>query len=101
MELGKNGTWIKLNNIQAQKLGKGASDLTSELLKSLKPEEVHSVRVKGHLLGACSIFQWEKDVLVITLGGEHKLLLEGTKKAKSFFYHSWLSNIKRIADLRK
>ncbi|MCP4395859.1 MAG: hypothetical protein GY801_00915 [bacterium] len=101
MELGKKGTWIRLNNISAQKAEYALDPLTDDVVKALHPEDVHTLRVEGHLLGACSIFQWEKDVVVLTLGGEHKILLEGTKNAKSFFYQSWFSTIERIADLRK
>ena len=101
MELGNNGTWVRLNNIYAQPSELVLSPVTHELIKALHPEEVRTIRVKGHLLGACSIFRWEKDVVVLTLGGEHKLLLEGTKNVKSLFYQSWFSNIERIADLRK
>ncbi len=101
MELGKKGSWIRLNNISAQKTEYTLDPLRDDITKALHPEKIHTIRVQGHLLGACSIFRWEKDVVVLTLGGEHKILLEGTKSAKSFFYQSWFSNIERIADLRK
>ncbi len=101
MELGRKGTWIRLNNISAQQAEYTLDPVTDDVVKALHPEDVHRIRVEGHLLGACSIFQWEKDLVVLTLGGEHKILLEGTKRAKSFFYQSWISNIERIADLRK
>jgi len=100
-ELGSYGSSLKLNNIQAHRLARGRNDLTAEIVQTLQPEEVYAVQVSGHLLGACSIFQWEKEVTVINIGGEYKVILDGTKQAKSFFYQSWFANIERIADLRK
>ncbi len=100
MELGVNGIWLKLNNIQAHKLESDSGDLPEEIVDTLDPEEVYAVRVNGHLLGACSIFKWEKDVTVVNIMGEYKIFLDGTKQAKSFFYQSWFSNIEKIADLR-
>jgi hypothetical protein len=99
-ELGVNGIWLKLNNLQAQRLDRQVDGFAQELVERLDPEDVYVVRVRGHLLGACSIFQWEKEVPVIKIGGAYKVLLAGTKKAKTLFYQSWFTNIERIGDLK-
>jgi len=63
-------------------------------------EDAYLVDVSGNLLGACTIFRWDKQVLVFRIGKKYKILLSGTKSTKSFFYQSWFSNIKKIGNLR-
>jgi hypothetical protein len=99
MELGVNGIWLRLHAVQAETLGK-CENSSDPALAALFPEAVYDVRATGTLLGACTIFGWDKDLRVVRIDGEYRVFLEGTKAAKSFFYQSWFSNIEKIGTLR-
>ena len=101
--LGESGRGITLNNIETHESDKLPIDEVTQIKNRYDKivfNEVYSVRVSGQLLGACSIFKWEKDLLVLDIDGDYKVLLGGTKRKNSFFYQSWFSNISRIGDLR-
>jgi len=114
-ELGPGGTGITLKNIRVDSVDlidfaqyESKHPLQWNLLKessiqgSLLPraEGVYFVDVSGSLLGACTIFRWDKQIVVLRIDKEYRLLLSGTKSAKSFFYQSWFSNIEKIGNLR-
>lgn len=99
MELGVNGIWLRLHDVEAETLGE-SENTVDPLLEVLSPEAVYLVRATGTLLGACTIFGWDKDLRVVRIDGEYRVFLEGTKAAKSFFYQSWFSNIEKIGTLR-
>ena len=94
-EIGRNGWGLKLNNIEADRIG---TSVRPDYLEGGIP---HLVKVKGHMLGACTIFSWEKTVTVIESEDGFKVLLEGTKQPKFYFYQSWFSALNKISDLRK
>jgi hypothetical protein len=58
------------------------------------------VRARGTLLGACTIFSWQKTLPVSGEGGRFRLLLSGTKPANSLFYQEWFADLRRIGSLR-
>ena len=101
--LGEKGKGITLNSIETHESDKLRIDEVTKIKNRYDKivfDEVYSVRVSGQLLGACSIFKWEKDLIVLDIDGDYKVLLGGTKNKNSFFYQSWFLNIKRIGDLR-
>jgi len=101
--LGEKGKGITLNRIETHESGKLRIDEVIQIKNrydSIGFDDAYSVRVSGQLLGACSIFKWEKDLVVLDIDGTYKLLLSGTKRKKTFFYQSWFSNIEHIGDLR-
>ena len=60
----------------------------------------YSVSVHGSILGACSIFSWNKKLTVLQVGRSYRVLLDGGKEANSFYYQSWFTGFERIGDLR-
>ena len=100
MELGYGGSWIKLSNIKTRLNTSPAIAPHPEVLRALNPEKLYQVEVKGHLIGACTIFSWEKAVIVAEKGGDFYALLPGTKQAKAFYYQAWFDSIEKIASLR-
>jgi len=114
-ELGPGGTGITLKNIRVDSVRRidftqyeSKHPLQGNLLEefsikgSLLPRVggAYLVDVSGNLLGACTIFRWDKQVVVLHIDKKYRLLLSGTKTAKSFFYQSWFSNIEKIGNLR-
>ncbi len=128
-ELGAGGYGLKLNDVTAAREalppapgaasapGGAASSspdgaapvfapqvLHPQVLQRLQPRgvrEVQAVRVSGSLLGACTIFRWEKSLPVARVGGAWRVLLPGTKGEKAFFYESWFADVQRIGSLRE
>jgi len=93
LELGPKGTWIKLHNIHGE--------LVDKIFSLPGDTEKHSlVRVTGHMLGACTIFSWERLVPVVYTREGYKVLLPGTKQARQFYYQDWFTNINKLFDLR-
>jgi hypothetical protein len=102
--MGERGKGITLNNIEANETGKLQIDEKNQIknrYNKIDFDEAYSVRACGQLLGACSIFKWEKDLVVLDIDGTYKVLLYGTKPKNSFFYQSWFKNISRIGDLKR
>jgi len=99
-ELGQGGAGITLKNIRVDSVltVDFASPLQDAPLQGI--EDAYLVDISGNLLGACTIFRWDKQVMVLRIDKKYKLLLSGTKSAKSFFYQSWFSNIEEIGNLR-
>lgn len=108
-ELGHGGSGIRLGSIRAGEaaLFGGTSargtepDRADTLLSRIAElEGAYRVPVSGHLLGACSVFNWKKDLTVVKTAGQYKVLLDGTRGARTFSYQSWFENIEKLADLR-
>ncbi len=99
-EIGRGGYGVTLHNIQVQQMEKMDRHILSSPFKIEAIEDVVSILVEGQMLGACSIFKWEKSVVVLSVEGKYKILLEGTKEPNSFFYQTWFSHIEKIGDLR-
>lgn len=100
LELGKSGYGIRLNNVEAVRTPP-ESVLSGPAFPLPEAEELIPVTVTGHLLGACTIFGWEKNLFVVNTGDGYQVLLDGTKEKKSLYYQTWISDIKKIGDLRK
>jgi hypothetical protein len=112
-ELGQEGTGITLKNIQVDAVQPVdfrqyamKHPLLNNLQKSFSPGlqdgvgGAFLVDVTGNLLGACTIFKWDKRIMVLRIDKRYRILLSGTKSAKSFFYQGWFSNIEKIGNLR-
>ena len=99
-ELGKSGYGIKLNNVDAVRAEAEAADGAVPFTLP-DADEVVPVTVSGHLLGACTIYGWEKNLFVARSGEDYKVLLEGTKEENTLFYQTWISDMKKISDLKK
>jgi len=99
-EIGKDGWGITLNNIKAERVERlDGSEHTSQFGNEV-PEETYRVLVRGQMVGACSIFRWEKQLIVISSPEGYRVFLNGTKEENSFFYQSWFSGIEPISHLR-
>ena len=99
-ELGSGGEWLRLTEVQAEVLGDAeARDLLAAGGAQTPPGAV-VVRARGTLLGACTIFSWQKTLPVSREGGRYRLLLPGTKPADSLFYQEWFADLRRIGTLR-
>lgn len=98
-ELGRSGSWIRLHNVRAERVEDDCS-VPDWLENYAASESCLYVRVTGHILGACTIFSWEKTVPVVETGDGNKVLLPGTKQERQFYYQEWIMNIEKIFDLR-
>jgi hypothetical protein len=109
-ELGPGGSNIRLGSVRAGQLeqdgGVSASDESDPAPTGALPpridrlEDTYRVAVKGHMLGACSIFRWEKELVVVKYDGRYKVLLDGTRGGRGLFYQSWFENVEKLSDLR-
>jgi hypothetical protein len=110
-ELGSGGSGIRLGNIRAGKAepiaveecGFGASNPTpgaTHLASVAPPEGAYRVKVSGHMLGACSVFRWGKNVTVLKTGGQYRVLLDELPGEGNLSYRSWFENVEKVADLR-
>jgi hypothetical protein len=98
-ELGAGGYWLRLNGVEATENPSGAP-LEPVVRERLGAQLVTPVHVTGSLLGACTIFHWEKDLPVVRIGKGYKVLLPGTKAANEQYYQAWFTNIRKIGTLR-
>ncbi len=98
-ELGGAGS-LKLRNIRAIALS-GKPEIPAYLSKQLGEASLSLVRVEGHMVGACTIFSWSKDVPVIGQDGAYRVLLDGTKEPKTLYCQAWFANLVKLGDLRK
>ena len=110
-ELGHNGSWIKLHNIRAEQIDRpcalpewtekiGETGVGRVSTSGSDKPKCRPVRVTGHILGACTIFSWERLVPVVDSAEGYKVLLPGTKRERQFYYQEWIMNIVKIFDLR-
>jgi hypothetical protein len=123
-ELGRGGVWLRLAEVQAEEVtGAQAAELpAAEAAEAAEAagaaEEAEAaqaaaaaasasglkaaavVRAQGKLLGACTIFHWEKLLPVAREGSGWRVLLPGTKQANSLFYQEWFANVRKVGALR-
>lgn len=99
-EIGSAGSGITLRSIEAEIIEPINTSVFSEFYGVKNVRDAFRVRAKGNILGACTIFRWEKELIVLGLGKGYNVLLSGTKGKNSYFYQTWFSNIERIGDLR-
>jgi hypothetical protein len=98
-ELGAGGYWLKLNEVEAS-AAPGEAPLEPDVRQRLGTQRLTPVHVTGTLLGACTLFHWEKDLPVVQTGKGYKVLLPGTKAAGEQYYQAWFSDIRLIGTLR-
>jgi hypothetical protein len=69
-------------------------------VSALGAARLYGVRASGHMLGACLIYRWDRDLVVAEIGGRCKVVLPGTKAARSLFHQEWFSNLSLVGSLR-
>jgi hypothetical protein len=113
-ELGPGGTNIRLGSIRAGQPepfdsvrvsnanigGSDSAQADTLLSRVTRLEGAYRVAVDGHMLGACSVFRWEKELIVVKSDGQYKVLLDGAKGGPGFSYRSWFENIEKLSDLK-
>lgn len=99
-EIGKRGGKIRLSNFEAYGVSFQESEFEDSIFYMNDFETVDKIDVQGHMLGACTIYKWDKEVFVVKIDGNYKVLLSGAKKGKSLFYQSWFSNLKNFGNIK-
>jgi hypothetical protein len=99
-EIGPGGSGIKLNSVNAEVIrvldaGPYARAFDVKGLRS-----AFNVHAQGSMLGACSIFSWQKELTVLQFGRKYRVFLDGGKDENSLYYQSWFAEIEKIGDLR-
>lgn len=94
------GQGPKLNGVQAVRLDSPPVASGQAAVAALTPSRIHGVHLSGHMLGACLIYSWEKDLAVVEVGREYRVLLPGTKDARASFHEAWFSDMRLIGSLR-
>jgi hypothetical protein len=92
------GPGIRLNGVAAE--AASAPPGEQDLASAVGASQVQAVHVSGHMLGACLIYRWERELAVAEVGGSWKVLLPGTKAARESFHQSWFSDVTLIGSLR-
>ena len=104
-ELGHGGVWLRLADVQTAEVA-GASgpedpgEVVAKAGGSGGSKAAAVVRAEGTLLGACTIFHWEKVLPVAREREGWRVLLPGTKQANSLFYQEWFANVRKVGTLR-
>ncbi len=99
-ELGPFGSKINLRSVEAEVVGVFDTAPFEETYGLDQIKSAFRVRASGNLLGACTIFRWEKELVVLGIGKGYRVFLSGTKSKNSYFYQSWFSNLEKVGHLR-
>jgi hypothetical protein len=94
------GPGMKLNAVEVVRLPSVPETPEGRAVSALGASRLFGVRARGHMLGACMIYRWERDLVVAEIGGRYKVLLPGTKAARASFHQEWFSNLSLIGSLR-
>jgi hypothetical protein len=94
------GQGPKLNGVRAVRLHSPPVIPGQGAVAALMASRIHGVHLSGHMLGACLIYSWEKDLAVVEVGREYRVLLPGTKDARASFHEAWFSDMTLIGSLR-
>jgi hypothetical protein len=94
------GEPLKLNGITAAPLSAAPGGPEVSAAAARANGRVFGVHASGQMLGACVIYRWDKDLIVAEIDGAWKVVLPGTRPAKSFFHQAWFSNMTMVASLR-
>jgi hypothetical protein len=94
------GSGIRLNSVTATPGSRQRGRAGLDLARALGARRVAAVHVSGHMLGACLIYRWEKDLEVAEMGGRWKVILPGTRPARQGFHREWFSDVTLIGSLR-
>jgi hypothetical protein len=104
-EIGKRGGKIRLSNYEAQDVSFQESEFeeNTQYVKNFENvdfETIDKVEVRGHMLGACTIYKWDKELFVVKVDGNYRVLLSGEKQSRSLFYQSWFSDLINYGNIR-
>ena len=94
------GAGMKLNGIQVVRLPSPPESPEGRAVSALGASRLYGVRASGHMLGACLIYRWDRDLVVAEIGGRYKVVLPGTKAARTSFHQEWFSNLSLVGSLR-
>jgi len=94
------GSGIKLNGIQVVRLPSPRESAEGRAASALGATRLYGVRASGHMLGACLIYRWDRDLVVADIGGRCRVVLPGTKAARTSFHQEWFSNLSLVGSLR-
>jgi hypothetical protein len=97
---GDIGERMKLNGIRAVTLSAAPEGPEGRAVEARTHARLFGVHASGRMLGACLIYRWDRDLAVVEIDGAYKVVLPGTRAAKSFFHEAWFSNIALVASLR-
>jgi hypothetical protein len=90
------GSGMKLNAVQVVRLPAVPDTPESKAASALGASRLYGVRATGHMLGACMIYRWERDLVVAEIGGRYRVILPGTKAARASFHQEWFSNLSLV-----
>jgi len=99
-EIGKRGGKIRLSNYEARAVSFQEKEFEDSMLYLNDFETVDKIEVRGHLLGACTIYKWDKELYVVKMNGKYKVLLSGEKTGRSLYYQSWFSNLYKFGNIK-
>jgi hypothetical protein len=91
---------MKLNSIEVVRLPSVPETPEGKAVSALGVSRLYGVRARGHMLGACMIYRWERDLVVAEIDGRYKVVLPGTKAARASFHQEWFSNLSLVGSLR-
>jgi hypothetical protein len=94
------GWGIKLNGIRIDRLPAPPESPEGRAVSALGADRLYGVHASGHMLGACLIYRWDRDLVVAEIGGAYKVVLPGTKAARASFHQEWFSNLSFVGSLR-
>jgi hypothetical protein len=94
------GSGLKLNGIQAVPLAAVPENPETRAAAALTNGRLRGVHASGQMLGACLIYRWDRDLVVAEIDGTYKVVLPGTRAAKSLYHESWFSNVELVGSLR-
>jgi hypothetical protein len=94
------GSGIKLNAVRVVRLPAPPDSPESRAVSALGATHLFGVRASGHMLGACMIYRWERDLVVADVGGRYRVVLPGTKAARASFHQDWFSRLSLVGSLR-
>ena len=94
------GSGLKLNGIQAVPLAAVPESPETRAAAALANGRLRGVHASGQMLGACLIYHWDRDLVVAEIDGTYKVVLPGTRAAKTLYHESWFSNVELVGSLR-
>jgi hypothetical protein len=99
-EIGIKGSGITMNSVNTHLVEELEVDTYFNTFDIAGLRSAYKVEVQGNILGACSIFSWRKELIVLQIGRKYRVLMDGTKEADNFYYQSWFTGFKKIGDIR-
>jgi hypothetical protein len=99
-EIGAGGTGITLRSVEARVLEEFDPRAYAGIPGVQDIRNGFKVEASGNILGACSIFTWKKELVVLQVGKQYRLLLSGTKNKNGYYYQSWFSEFEQVGAIR-